>query len=335
MGHGQFVSTMLVHTTVVNPGLNWIRAPGRFSKSVAILYSIGFLIAIASVSIGYEVANNPPNFYVVMGVSRDTPFSEIKKAYRSRSVELHPDKNPSPNAADEFKRLRLAYDVLSDSTKRDVYDFYGEDDALKEEGKAQSSSDLGQITSLLSYYVVWAILTYVLTLGDAPDVRAWAYSGCLLMLVAEINITLAKVGLSKAFFPQITVYELVQFMHLLYPPFMNGCRSMGAFYVRNLVQENYDLSIELLKSNKMILMGMRQLNAELQGLGHPPRRPKTQKQHPSVVGAPPDGGVGQQPTAEEAELIQPSPAINNAGGFAVPKFVYAIGFYLVMNYIFG
>ncbi|KAG9402339.1 hypothetical protein AC1031_006958 [Aphanomyces cochlioides] len=323
MGHTEFVTTMLLHTTVVNPGLNWIRKPGRFSKTMAIFYSIGFLVAIASVSIGYEIANNPPNFYVVMGVTRDTSFADIKKAYRSRSIELHPDKNPSENAAEEFQRLRVAYDVLSDSSKREVYDFYGEDEALSED---ESISDFSHVTSLMSYYVVWAILTYVLTLGDAPEVRAWAYSGCLLMLVAEINITIARVGLSKAFFPQVTVHQLVEFMHLLYPPFMNGCRSMGAFYVRNLVQENYDLSIELLKSNKMILMGMRQLNAEMQGLGHPSRRPKTQKHTAEET---------QAENVEEAELIEPTPAIDHAGGFEIPSFVYAVGFYLVMNYFFG
>ncbi|KAF0685036.1 Aste57867_23065 [Aphanomyces stellatus] len=329
---------MLVHTTVVNPGLNWIRKPGRFSKSMAILYSIGFLIAIASISIGYEIANNPPNFYVVLGISRDSSFADIKRAYRTRSVELHPDKNPSPTAGEDFKRLRLAYDLLSDSSKRPVYDFYGEADALKEGGEAPVS-DSSHLVSLLSYYVVWSILTYVLTVGDTPDVRTWAYSGLLLMLVAEINITIAKVGLSTTFFPQITVYQLVQFMHLLYPPYMNGCRSMAAFYVRNLVQENYNLSIELLKSNKMILMGMRQLNADMQGLGHPSRRPKTQK-HPSAPGGAPDEAQAaaqqHQPTAEEAELIQPTPAINShPGGFQIPPFVYAIGFYFVMNYFFG
>ncbi|OQR93378.1 hypothetical protein THRCLA_08458 [Thraustotheca clavata] len=321
MGHSQFVTTMIVYSTVVNPGLNWIRAPGRFSRTMAILYSIGFLLAIASVSIGLEVANNPPNFYSMLEVSRDSSFNDIKKAYRSRSVELHPDKNPSPTAAEEFNRLRIAYDVLSDSEKRSVYDFYGEDAALSKE----ELTDVSRVTSLLSYYIIWGILTYIMTLGDVSDVRAWSYSGCLLMFVAELNITLAKGGLSPRFFPQVTVYELVQFMHLLYPPFMNGCRSMGSFFIRNILQENYDLSMELLKSNKMILMGMRQLHGELQGVGHL-RRSKTDKRE-----APMDGA----PTPQEQELIHPSPVVQSWSGLPIPGFVYAIGFYIAMNYFFG
>ncbi|KDO29345.1 hypothetical protein SPRG_05881 [Saprolegnia parasitica CBS 223.65] len=323
MGHSQFVTTMVVYSTVVNPGLNWIRAPGRFSRTMAIFYSIGFLVALASISIGLEVANNPPNFYAMLDVSRDCSFNDIKKAYRSRSVELHPDKNPSPTAAEDFNRLRIAYDVLSDSEKRDVYDFYGEATALSKE----PLTDVSRITSLLSYYIVWGILTYVMTLGDVSDVRAWSYSGCLLMFVAEINITLAKGGLSPRFFPQITVYELVQFMHLLYPPFMNGCRSMGAFFVRNILQENYDLSMELLKSNKMIMMGMRQLQGELQGVGHV-RRAKTDKRDAADA-------ASNAPTPEEQELIQPAPVVQPWGGLPIPGFVYAVGFYMVMNYIFG
>jgi hypothetical protein len=180
---------MILHTAVVNPGLAWIRKPGRFSKTKAILYSIGFLALIASMTIGIELANNPPNFYVMLGISRDSSFSDIKKAYRSRSIELHPDKNPSPSAADEFNRLRDAYDILSDSQKRIVYDYYGEDAAKAKE----APSSLSRITNLCSYYVVWAILTYVLTLGDASDVRAWTYTGLLLMLVSELNILFAEV----------------------------------------------------------------------------------------------------------------------------------------------
>lgn len=51
------------------------------------------------------------NFYHVIGAPRDASFSDIKKAFRSRSIDLHPDKNPSPTAVADFNRLRLALDV--------------------------------------------------------------------------------------------------------------------------------------------------------------------------------------------------------------------------------
>ncbi len=65
------------------------------------------------------------DLYEVLGVSRDASDSEIKKAYRRRARELHPDVNKSPHAEDEFKELNEAYDVLSDANKRAQYDRFG------------------------------------------------------------------------------------------------------------------------------------------------------------------------------------------------------------------
>lgn len=65
------------------------------------------------------------DLYEILGVSRDASETELKKAYRKRARELHPDVNKSPNAEDEFKELNEAYDVLSDPNKRSAYDRFG------------------------------------------------------------------------------------------------------------------------------------------------------------------------------------------------------------------
>lgn len=65
------------------------------------------------------------DLYEILGVSRDANEDEIKKAFRRRARELHPDVNKSPNAEDQFKELNEAYDVLSDPAKRAQYDRFG------------------------------------------------------------------------------------------------------------------------------------------------------------------------------------------------------------------
>ncbi len=60
--------------------------------------------------------------YGVLGVAREASPDEIKKAYRRLARELHPDVNPSAEAAEKFKAVTHAYDVLSDPHERQQYD---------------------------------------------------------------------------------------------------------------------------------------------------------------------------------------------------------------------
>ncbi len=66
------------------------------------------------------------DYYEVLGVSKDAPADEIKKAYRKLAIKYHPDKNQGDKAAEEkFKEGTEAYEVLSDAKKKQVYDQYG------------------------------------------------------------------------------------------------------------------------------------------------------------------------------------------------------------------
>ncbi|MFH2008089.1 MAG: molecular chaperone DnaJ [bacterium] len=68
------------------------------------------------------------DYYDILGVARDASAADIKRAYRKKAVQFHPDRNPdNPESEDKFKEAAEAYEVLSDSEKRQLYDQYGHD----------------------------------------------------------------------------------------------------------------------------------------------------------------------------------------------------------------
>ncbi|MEI6277468.1 MAG: DnaJ domain-containing protein, partial [Prolixibacteraceae bacterium] len=66
------------------------------------------------------------DYYEVLGVSKSATAEEIKKAYRKKAIQYHPDKNPGDKASEEkFKEAAEAYEILSSAEKKQRYDQYG------------------------------------------------------------------------------------------------------------------------------------------------------------------------------------------------------------------
>lgn len=73
-----------------------------------------------------RLSTNGDSLYQVLGLPKTATQDEIKRTYRKLALKYHPDKNPNnPEAAEKFKDVNNANSILSDETKRSIYDNYG------------------------------------------------------------------------------------------------------------------------------------------------------------------------------------------------------------------
>lgn len=68
------------------------------------------------------------DYYKILGVDRNATDDDLKKAYRKQALKWHPDRNQDKKtvAEEKFKEVNEAYEVLSDSKKKEIYDRFGE-----------------------------------------------------------------------------------------------------------------------------------------------------------------------------------------------------------------
>ena len=60
--------------------------------------------------------------YAVLGIASDASAEEVKRAYRRKALQFHPDRNAAAEAADRFRDVQEAYETLADASRRQAYD---------------------------------------------------------------------------------------------------------------------------------------------------------------------------------------------------------------------
>jgi hypothetical protein len=314
----------------VYPATNWLLKPGRFSRTKGLTYAISLLVAIAAVKTGLELREQGPNYYQLMKVGRSATALEIKRSYKKMSLELHPDKNPSATALDDFATLKNAYDVLMDMDAREVYDRFGPE-KLKQ--KVAVIDEYKVLVEVAIFYAAWGIMTWMLTLGKHnSNARQWVFTGMIAMLVVEVMMLLKEIELPAWFLPAMTAHELIQLGHNLFPAFLNGCRCIGAYLFVDLDGHQRALLGALHEQNKEVLRALRDIQTSIQnGGGAGPARPMS-------VG---DAMRNLEAELEGKDIKHPSEVNIFSDGFPDAKkksntnLYLMIGGYIVLYYIFA
>jgi molecular chaperone DnaJ len=91
------------------------------------------------------------DYYELLGISRDADDATIKKAFRRLARDLHPDVSDAPDADERFKEVVEAYEVLSSSERRELYDRFGHE-GLRTGGFVPTSFDLANLSDLFSAF---------------------------------------------------------------------------------------------------------------------------------------------------------------------------------------
>jgi molecular chaperone DnaJ len=135
------------------------------------------------------MATTDRDYYELLGVGRDASEAEIKRAFRRLARELHPDVSEAPDADERFREVVEAYEVLSQTETRDLYDRYGHA-GLRSGGFQSGHVDFGSLADLFSAFFGDDVLFG----GRSRGGRA---RGADLAATVEIDLVEAAHGVSR------------------------------------------------------------------------------------------------------------------------------------------
>ena len=162
------------------------------NRRKAAMIAGGVLAAVSAVKLGLEMTHKAPSYYDKLEVMPTANHAEIKKGYRAAAQKVHPDKlqaaGEDEDGDEAFVELKKAYDVLTDSALRDLYQKFGPDGLEYQTDTSKLMAGLG------FFYVVWLAAAYLLTRRKAVGAsQTWTFTGLLALAEpgSEMQIQIA------------------------------------------------------------------------------------------------------------------------------------------------
>ncbi len=263
---------------------SWLKIKGAIQGSL-------FLILVTSATLYWEAYTAPPSSvhnpgspYLALGVHRGSALADIKKAYRMKSLYLHPDKNPSATAAEEFRYLTQSYYILtnggltttdsnsSNSTTNDdiwksaplrvAYDKLGHRGVQMVVANAWSLQ--GAVFYIGMYYLSNFFYTYLFTFNTdtTGTILSFCYFGLAVMCYVELLLITGSDTLPPWLFPTTTPSDVVHVIRRFYPAYMHAVKSIvtsfaiDPFPKRKILLSQVRMAAAAITNNALIVSGI-------------------------------------------------------------------------------
>ena len=348
-----FNYTNLIYIFVVNPVTsNLIRKnPGK----KGIIYAILALCCFASFTTytGY-LSEKDESYYSLLEVPVVTPQVEIKRAYRKVSLKYHPDKQMDVDdsakaaAAVRYAKIQEASEVLQDSRARKIYDRFGPKAVKAYQDRNESDPSSGAMMNLGVNFVIWGMLTFLLTLGNGgANARMYSLVGLVFITILGWQLMLDDLDFLADYVWYWTPYDKAQILQHLYPAYMRGA---------TIIAQTQYIDKEKVMNEKIqwMIVALQTLHAKVDRLEGTNRKTKSVKVTAAPVATRPDeSSAGDVNPVKKAQLKAKAAAAKNSKGngssgagiegpqttkprnFGIPSWAWGIGVYIFINWVFS
>jgi hypothetical protein len=207
---------------------------------------MGMLLTVSAIKIGTELMFKEQSYYDMIDVLPGAPSSELKKGYKRASLKVHPDKlqaasNIGGEADDDassndeaFVALKAAYDVLSDSQLRDMYDKFGKP------GIEYKDDTTNLLAGLGFFYVMWLCLAFLLTRRRTVNrAQTWSFTGLLALAIFEYQACILSFDFLQDALPQLAMFEKIELLHRIYPAYLLASRMIAWLFFEDVDAHNF------------------------------------------------------------------------------------------------